>query len=164
MPVLHYIVQMVKRRQCQKDLDDCETKRGKCQNDLLQCRTDKSEVEDNEKECLKKLKELQDELDKKGDGSGWGKTDGKIKCDSGSLTTADLDGRKWLTLCGFIINDVKKGERGVSFEECVAKCSQEDNCKAITYDKKRGDCYRARKFKTGDMRYSDYYDTVLRLT
>ena len=97
------------------------------------------------------------------------------------MTTATLNGNKWYTLCGFsmykpwyhiydqlltikVINDVKNGVRGLTLKQCVESCSEDDKCRAITYDDHRGECYLAHKFKTGDMRYSDYYHTVLRLT
>lgn len=59
---------------------------------------------------------------------------------------------------------MKGGVRGLTLKQCVERCSEDDKCRAITYDDKKGECYLASKFKTGDMRYSDYYHTVLRLT
>ncbi|KNG82123.1 hypothetical protein ANOM_009859, partial [Aspergillus nomiae NRRL 13137] len=175
-----------KARKCKEDLTTCEDEKAKaekkerkCQQDLITCEDEKNALEKEKRQCQADLRESQkkvDDLQKAADqctddleeckksGSGWGGTEGKIKCNSGSLTTATLNGNKWLTLCGFIINDVKGGVRGLTLKECVESCSTDDKCRAITYDDNKGECYKAHKFKTGDMRYSNYYHTVLRLT
>ncbi|KAE8374728.1 hypothetical protein BDV26DRAFT_300053 [Aspergillus bertholletiae] len=175
-----------KARKCRNDLDTCEDERSKvekkerrCQSDLLDCQDGRTEAERKERKCQgdlndsrSKAGDLQQSVDQCADAldkckkseSSWGTTEGEIKCKSGSLTTATLNGNKWLTLCGFIINDVKGGVQGLNLKQCVESCSQDDKCRAITYDDHGGVCYLARKFKTGDMRYSNYYHTVLRLT
>ncbi|KAB8275337.1 hypothetical protein BDV30DRAFT_225104 [Aspergillus minisclerotigenes] len=132
---------------CEDDKDRSEKKERKCQKELLTCEDEKNECEKNERKCQadlqdsqKKASDLQksvdqcgNDLDKcKNSGSSWGKTDGEIKCKSGSLTTATLNGNKWYTLCGFIINDVKGGVRGLTLKQCVESCSEDDKLTITT--------------------------------